>query len=76
LALMQWGDRHLSEKPPVIVRRRSDRSAISVGIVATDSSPVAPDELEFVPGPGQKPARSGKDPSSSTRSRCARAARA
>jgi DNA-binding HxlR family transcriptional regulator len=25
LALMQWGDRHLSEKPPAIARRRSDR---------------------------------------------------
>ena len=26
LALMQWGDRHISEKPPRIARRRSDRS--------------------------------------------------
>jgi DNA-binding HxlR family transcriptional regulator len=52
LALMQWGDRHLSEKPPVIARRRSDRSAASVRIFADDGSTVAPDELEFVPGPG------------------------
>ena len=76
LALMQWGDRHLSERPPAIARRRSDRSAISVRIVAKDGSTVAPDELEFVPGPGLKPARTGRNSSSSTRSRSARAARA
>jgi hypothetical protein len=27
LALMQWGDRHLSDKPPKIARGRSDRPA-------------------------------------------------
>ena len=76
LALMQWGDRHLSERPPAIARRRSDRSAIAVRIVAKDGSTVAPDELEFVPGPGLKPAPTGRNSSSSTRSRSARAARA
>jgi DNA-binding HxlR family transcriptional regulator len=75
LALMQWGDRHLSEKPPAIARRRSDRSAISVRIVAKDGSTVAPDELEFLPGPGFTPARTGRDSSSSSRQRSARAAR-
>src|SRR5919108_4148544 len=30
LALMEWGDRHLSGKPPRIARRRSDRAAVSV----------------------------------------------
>jgi len=52
LALMQWGDRHLSEKPPRIARRRSDRSPVSVRLVAKDGSPVRPGELELVPGPG------------------------
>jgi DNA-binding HxlR family transcriptional regulator len=52
LALMQWGDRHVSEKPPRIARRRSDRSRVSVGLVAADGSPVAPGDLELVPGPG------------------------
>src|SRR5690349_3122912 len=28
LALMQWGDRHISKKPPRIARRRSDRSPV------------------------------------------------
>jgi hypothetical protein len=49
---MQWGDRHLSEKPPRIARRRSDRSPVSVRVVARDGSIVAPDDLELVPGPG------------------------
>jgi len=57
LALMQWGDRHLSEKPPRVARRRSDRSPVSVRLIAKDGSLVAPGDLELVPGPGLKPAR-------------------
>jgi DNA-binding HxlR family transcriptional regulator len=52
LALMQWGDRHLSQKPPRIARRKSDRSRVSVRVVASDGSVVAPDDVELVPGPG------------------------
>jgi len=52
IALMQWGDRHLSEKPPRVARRRGDRSPVSVRFVAKDGSLVAPDDLELVPGPG------------------------
>jgi DNA-binding HxlR family transcriptional regulator len=52
LALMQWGDRHLSDEPPRIARRRSDRAPVSVRIVAKDGSLVPPDDLELVPGPG------------------------
>jgi DNA-binding HxlR family transcriptional regulator len=55
LALMQWGDRHVSDKPPRIARRRSDRSLVSVALVADDGSPVAPGDLELVPGPGARP---------------------
>ena len=51
-ALMQWGDRHISTKPPRIARRRSDRSPISVEFVAKDGSIVAPEDIEVVPGPG------------------------
>jgi DNA-binding HxlR family transcriptional regulator len=54
LALMQWGDRHLSEKPPRIARRRSDRSPVSVRLVAGDGAIVAPGDLEVVPGPGAR----------------------
>ncbi|HYT52632.1 MAG TPA: helix-turn-helix domain-containing protein [Gaiellaceae bacterium] len=52
LALMQWGDRHLSEKPPRIARRRSDRSRITAALVARDDSVVRPAEVEIVAGPG------------------------
>jgi DNA-binding HxlR family transcriptional regulator len=76
LALMHWGDRHLSDKPPLIARRRSDRSAVSVRIVADDGSAVAPNELEFVPGPRFKSARAAGDSSCSIQSHLARAARA
>jgi DNA-binding HxlR family transcriptional regulator len=52
LALMQWGDRYVSDEPPRIARRRSDRSPVSVRLVADDGSTVTPSELELVPGPG------------------------
>jgi DNA-binding HxlR family transcriptional regulator len=52
LALMQWGDRHISNKPPRIARRRSDRSRVLVALVAADGTAVKPGDLELVPGPG------------------------
>jgi DNA-binding HxlR family transcriptional regulator len=52
LALMQWGDRYLSDQPPRIARRRSDRSPVSVRLVARDGSVVAPGDVELLPGPG------------------------
>jgi DNA-binding HxlR family transcriptional regulator len=51
LALMQWGDHHLADKPPRIARRRSDRSPVAVSVVARDGSPVALDDVEIVRGP-------------------------
>ena len=54
LSLMQWGDRHLSDKPPRIARRRSDRSPVAVRLVARDGSIVPPGDLEVVPGPGAR----------------------
>jgi DNA-binding HxlR family transcriptional regulator len=60
LALMQWGDRHLSDKPPRIARRRSDKSPVSVRLVAKDGSAIAPGELELLPGPGVQPPRPSK----------------
>jgi len=52
LALMQWGDRHLSPRPPRVARRRSDGAPVSVELVAPDGELVRPDDLEVVPGPG------------------------
>jgi DNA-binding HxlR family transcriptional regulator len=54
IALMQWGDRHLSDRPPRIARRRSDKARVSVRLVAADGSAVVPGDLELVPGPGAR----------------------
>jgi DNA-binding HxlR family transcriptional regulator len=56
IALMQWGDRHLSDRPPRIARRRSDKARVSVRLVAADGSAVVPGDLELVPGPGARKA--------------------
>src|SRR5262245_43020105 len=60
LALMQWGDRHVSDEPPRLARRRSDESPVSARLVAGDGSIVTSDELELVPGPGLEPTGSRK----------------
>jgi DNA-binding HxlR family transcriptional regulator len=52
IALMQWGDRHLSERPPRLARRRSDGSEVFVRLVGRDGAPVPPDDVEMLPGPG------------------------
>jgi DNA-binding HxlR family transcriptional regulator len=65
IALMQWGDRHISDKPPRIARRRSDRSRITARLVAGDGSNVTPGDVELVPGPGLRPTRSRKRPTRS-----------
>jgi hypothetical protein len=49
---MQWGDRHLSPKPPRIARRRSDRSRVKAVLVDRDGNVVKPADIEIVPGPG------------------------
>ena len=69
LALMQWGDRYLSDKPPRIARRRGDRATVSARIVARDGSLVGQEELELVPGPGAPAARVSRPPSGATRGR-------
>jgi DNA-binding HxlR family transcriptional regulator len=53
LALMQWGDRHVSKKPPKVARRRSDNTPVVAALVSgSDGAPVDPREIEIVPGPG------------------------
>src|SRR5262245_2039949 len=52
VALMQWGDRHISDEPPRIARRPGDGSAITARLVAGDGSIVPAGEVELVPGPG------------------------
>lgn len=54
---MQWGDRHLSEKPPRIARRRGDGSRVRAAIVASDDTLVSPADVELVAGPGLSASR-------------------
>lgn len=48
LALMQWGDRHLSERPPRIARRRDDHAPVSVQILSKDGTVVPARDIEIV----------------------------
>ena len=50
--LRQWGDKYLSEKPPRITRRRSDKRPVIAAFVPKGADVVREDELESVPGPG------------------------
>jgi DNA-binding HxlR family transcriptional regulator len=50
--LRQWGDRYLSERPPRITRRKSDKKPVVAAFVPASAEVVSPDEVESVPGPG------------------------
>ena len=50
--LRQWGDRYLSEKPPRLLRRKSDGTPVVAALVPKGSPALRPDEVESVPGPG------------------------
>jgi DNA-binding HxlR family transcriptional regulator len=49
--LRQWGDRYLSEKPPQIVRRKSDRKPVVAALVPKGAPVVRLEDVETVPRP-------------------------
>jgi DNA-binding HxlR family transcriptional regulator len=51
-ALRQWGDKYLSEKPPRLLRRRSDGHPVVAALVPEGTQTVAVEDVESVPGPG------------------------
>jgi len=51
--LRQWGDAYLSEKPPTILRRRSDRKPVVGALVPKGSPVLGYEDVELVPGPGR-----------------------
>jgi DNA-binding HxlR family transcriptional regulator len=53
--LRQWGDTYLSEKPPTVLRRKSDRKPVVAAFVPKGTDVLRADELEHVPGPGRTP---------------------
>jgi DNA-binding HxlR family transcriptional regulator len=52
--LRQWGDKHLSEKPPRVLRRTADRKPVVAALVPKGSPVLRADDVESVPGPGWK----------------------
>jgi DNA-binding HxlR family transcriptional regulator len=49
LALMQWGDDHVSPTPPLLVRRRSDGAPVRAALVDPEGAPVAAADVVTVP---------------------------
>jgi DNA-binding HxlR family transcriptional regulator len=50
--LRQWGDKYLSEKPPVLLRSKSDQKTVVAALVREDADTLGPRDVELVPGPG------------------------
>ena len=55
--LRQWGDKYLSQEPPRITRRRSDKRPVIVAFVPEGSAVLRDNEIETVPA--RAPALSG-----------------
>jgi DNA-binding HxlR family transcriptional regulator len=53
--LRQWGDKHLSEKPPRVLRRKADKKPVVAALVPKGADGILrADEVELVPAPGPK----------------------
>jgi DNA-binding HxlR family transcriptional regulator len=52
-ALGQWGDKYVSDKPTTLLRRKSDKKAITAALVPKAASSVRVEETELVSGPGR-----------------------
>ena len=51
-ALRQWGDAYLSERPPMLLRRKADKKGVVAALVPKGTRTLRADEVETVPGPG------------------------
>jgi DNA-binding HxlR family transcriptional regulator len=52
VGLRQWGDKYLSDKPPMILRRRADKKPVVAALVPKGAQVLRSEEVETVPGPG------------------------
>jgi DNA-binding HxlR family transcriptional regulator len=52
--LRQWGDKYISDKPPTVLRRKSDKKPVIAAFVPRGTGTLRSNELEVVPGPGRK----------------------
>ena len=50
--LRQWGDKHLSDKPPRLLRRKADKKLVVAALVPRGTPVLRPTQVETVPGPG------------------------
>jgi DNA-binding HxlR family transcriptional regulator len=48
-SLRQWGDEYISERPPMLVRRKSDQKRVIAALVPEGSRVLDLDEVEVVP---------------------------
>ena len=48
-ALREWGERHVLEGPPRVLRRRSDGKAVTAALVPKGTKTVAARDVELVP---------------------------
>jgi DNA-binding HxlR family transcriptional regulator len=53
IALRQWGDTYLSEKPPQLLRRKADKKPVVAALVPKGAKVLRADEVELVPGSGR-----------------------
>jgi DNA-binding HxlR family transcriptional regulator len=54
-AFAQWGDKYLSQKPPTLLRRRSDSKPVLAALITKSSAVLQAEQVELVPGPGATP---------------------
>jgi len=54
--LRQWGDKYVSERPPRVLRRKSDRKPVVAALVPRGTRTLSSEHVELVPGPGLKSA--------------------
>jgi len=57
-ALRQWGDKHISDRPPRLLRRKADNKQVIAALVPKGARVLRPEEVETVPGPGLKTSQS------------------
>ena len=48
-ALREWGERHVLEHPPRVLRRRSDRKPVTVALVPRGTKTLKANEVELAP---------------------------
>jgi DNA-binding HxlR family transcriptional regulator len=51
--LRQWGDKYESEKPPTLLRRKSDGAPVVAAFVPKGVDVLRYEDVEIVPGPGR-----------------------